>query len=61
MYLVLKELTAMSDSVIIVISSLTKDMNSNIGVYKANSIRVLCNILTEVHTGMLVALWGGGR
>lgn len=48
MYLVLKELTAMSESVIIVISSLSKDMNSTIDVYRANSIRVLCTILTDI-------------
>lgn len=43
-YLVLKELMTMSDDVIIVMSSLTKDINSKVDVYRANAIRVLCGI-----------------
>lgn len=43
-YLVLKELTPMSDDVIIVMSSLTKDMNSKTDLYRANAIRVLTGI-----------------
>ncbi len=44
MYLVLKELLPLAEDVIIVISCLTKDMNSKIDLYKANAIRVLCKI-----------------
>jgi coatomer protein complex subunit gamma len=43
-YLVLKELTPISNDVIIVMSSLTKDMNSKTELYRANAIRVLCGI-----------------
>lgn len=43
-YLVLKELTTMADDVIIVMSSLTKDMNSKADLYRANAIRVLTGI-----------------
>jgi coatomer protein complex subunit gamma len=43
-YLTLKELTGLAESVIIVVASLTKDMNSKIDVYRANAIRVLCKI-----------------
>ena len=52
-YLVLKELMTMSDDVIIVMASLTKDMNSRTDVYRANAIRVLCGITdvsTTIHT-----------
>lgn len=44
MYLMLKELSTISDDVIIVISSLTKDINSKIELCHANAIRVLCKI-----------------
>lgn len=44
MYLVIKELKPDTDCVIIVTSTLTKDMNSSNDLYRANSIRVLCTI-----------------
>lgn len=44
MYLMLKELANIADDVIIVISSLTKDINSKIELYHANAVRVLCKI-----------------
>jgi len=44
MYLVIKELKPDTDCVIIVTSTLTKDMNSANDLYRANSIRVLCTI-----------------
>lgn len=47
-FLTLKELSPMADSVIIVISSLTKDMNSPIDMYRSHAIRVLCKILTDI-------------
>ena len=37
-------LSADKDHVIIVISSLTRDMNSKIDAFRANAIRVLCRI-----------------
>ncbi|GAB2267303.1 hypothetical protein Dimus_002289 [Dionaea muscipula] len=43
-YLIIKELSPSSDEVIIVTSSLMKDMNSKIDMYRANAIRVLCRI-----------------
>ncbi|EOA29493.1 hypothetical protein CARUB_v10012945mg [Capsella rubella] len=44
-YLIIKELSPSSDEVIIVTSSLMKDMNSKIDMYRANAIRVLCQII----------------
>jgi len=43
-YLIIKEICPSADEVIIVTSSLMKDMNSPIDLYRANAIRVLCNI-----------------
>ncbi|WVZ19916.1 hypothetical protein V8G54_007238 [Vigna mungo] len=43
-YLMIKEISPSADEVIIVTSSLMKDMNSKIDMYKANAIRVLCRI-----------------
>ncbi|XP_010530844.1 PREDICTED: coatomer subunit gamma-like [Tarenaya hassleriana] len=43
-YLIIKELSPSADEVIIVTSSLMKDMNSKIDMYRANAIRVLCRI-----------------
>eukprot|EP00898_Chlorokybus_atmophyticus_P002159 jgi/Chlat1/2944/Chrsp2S04678 len=44
MYLMIKEISPSSDEVIIVTSSLMKDMNSKNDLYRANAIRVLCQI-----------------
>ncbi|KAG9130174.1 hypothetical protein Leryth_018766 [Lithospermum erythrorhizon] len=44
LYLIIKELSPSSDEVIIVTSSLIKDMNSRTDMYRANAIRVLCRI-----------------
>ncbi|CAN6307395.1 unnamed protein product [Urochloa humidicola] len=44
-YLMIKELSPSSDEVIIVTSSLMKDMNSKTDMYRANAIRVLCRII----------------
>lgn len=52
-YLVLKELTPMSDDVIIVMSSLTKDMNSKVDLYKANAVRVLTGITDTTMLGQV--------
>ncbi|XP_075501702.1 coatomer subunit gamma-like [Primulina tabacum] len=43
-YLMIKELSPSADEVIIVTSSLMKDMNSRTDMYRANAIRVLCRI-----------------
>ncbi|XP_077215233.1 coatomer subunit gamma-2-like isoform X2 [Tasmannia lanceolata] len=43
-YLMIKELSPSADEVIIVTSSLMKDMNSKSDMYRANAIRVLCRI-----------------
>mmetsp|Transcript_10309 Transcript_10309/g.24194 ORF Transcript_10309/g.24194 Transcript_10309/m.24194 type:complete len:892 (-) Transcript_10309:115-2790(-) len=53
MYLVIKELKPDSDCVIIVTSTLTKDMNGTNDLYRANAIRVLCSI---TDTAMLTAI-----
>jgi hypothetical protein len=53
MYLVIKELKPDSDCVIIVTSTLTKDMNASNDLYRANAIRVLCTI---TDTAMLTAI-----
>lgn len=44
-YLCIKEFIPSSDEVIIITSSLMKDMNSNNDLYRANGIRVLCQII----------------
>eukprot|EP01116_Phalansterium_solitarium_P019553 TRINITY_DN5508_c0_g1_i3.p1 TRINITY_DN5508_c0_g1~~TRINITY_DN5508_c0_g1_i3.p1 ORF type:complete len:847 (-),score=248.69 TRINITY_DN5508_c0_g1_i3:188-2728(-) len=44
LFLVLKELTPFAEDVIIVMSSLTKDMNSKTDYYRSNAIRVLYGI-----------------
>ncbi|KAJ6832871.1 coatomer subunit gamma-2 [Iris pallida] len=43
-YLMIKEISPSADEVIIVTSSLMKDMNSKTDMYRANAIRVLCRI-----------------
>ncbi|XP_041991230.1 coatomer subunit gamma-2-like [Salvia splendens] len=43
-YLIIKDLSPSADEVIIVTSSLMKDMNSRTDMYRANAIRVLCRI-----------------
>eukprot|EP00246_Nothoceros_aenigmaticus_P011193 TRINITY_DN2969_c0_g2_i1.p1 TRINITY_DN2969_c0_g2~~TRINITY_DN2969_c0_g2_i1.p1 ORF type:complete len:897 (-),score=212.89 TRINITY_DN2969_c0_g2_i1:1516-4206(-) len=43
-YLMIKEISPSADEVIIVTSSLMKDMNSKTDLYRANAIRVLCRI-----------------
>jgi coatomer protein complex subunit gamma len=44
-YLVIKELAHIAEDVIMVTSSLTKDMNAKSDViYRANAIRALCKI-----------------
>jgi coatomer protein complex subunit gamma len=52
-YLIIKEVLPSSDEVIIVTSSLMKDMNSKTDLYRANAIRVLCNI---IDAGMLTQI-----
>lgn len=49
-YLMIKEVSPAADEVIIVTSSLMRDMNSKVDLFRANSIRVLCKI---VDAGML--------
>lgn len=48
-YLVLKELTPLAESVLIIIASLSKDVSSPVEHYRANAIRVLCGILTDIN------------
>ncbi len=54
-YLFLKEVAETTDSqdIIIVTASLTKDMNSAVDLYRANSIRVLCKIIDGTHLGQI--------
>jgi len=52
-YLVLKELIPIADNVIMVMASLTKDMNTKIDVYRANAIRVLCGITDTTLLGQV--------
>lgn len=44
-YLCIKDICPSADEVIIVTSSLMKDMNSKVDLYRSNSIRVLCSII----------------
>ncbi|KDD74661.1 adaptin, partial [Helicosporidium sp. ATCC 50920] len=52
-YLVIKAVIPSSDEVIIITSSLMKDMNSRNELYRANAIRVLCRIMDP---GMLLQI-----
>lgn len=45
MYLCIKDICPSADEVIIVTSSLMKDMNSKTDLYRSNSVRVLCKII----------------
>jgi len=44
MHLLLKELVPMTDSAIIIVSSLTKDLTCNVETYRSNAIRLLSRI-----------------
>lgn len=52
-YLMIKELSPSADEVIIVTSSLMKDMNSKTDLYRANAIRVLCRITDGALLGQI--------
>lgn len=54
-YLFIKEVAESTDpeNVIIVIQSLTKDMNSKVELYRANAIRVLCKIIDASILGQI--------
>ncbi|CAN6451143.1 unnamed protein product [Victoria cruziana] len=52
-YLMIKELSPSADEVIIVTSSLMKDMNSKTDMYRANAIRVLCRITDGTLLGQI--------
>ncbi|GBG34466.1 Coatomer subunit gamma [Hondaea fermentalgiana] len=54
-YLFIKEVAESTDpeNVIIVIQSLTKDMNSDVDLYRANAIRVLCKIIDASILGQI--------
>uniref|UniRef100_A0A0C9S951 Coatomer subunit gamma n=2 Tax=Spermatophyta TaxID=58024 RepID=A0A0C9S951_9CONI len=52
-YLIIKELSPSADEVIIVTSSLMKDMNSKTDMYRANAIRVLCRITDGTLLGQI--------
>eukprot|EP00512_Aurantiochytrium_limacinum_P004656 CAMPEP_0171500616 /NCGR_PEP_ID=MMETSP0958-20121227/9084_1 /TAXON_ID=87120 /ORGANISM="Aurantiochytrium limacinum, Strain ATCCMYA-1381" /LENGTH=900 /DNA_ID=CAMNT_0012035305 /DNA_START=306 /DNA_END=3005 /DNA_ORIENTATION=- len=54
-YLFIKEVAETTDpeNVIIVIQSLTKDMNSDVDLYRANAIRVLCKIIDASILGQI--------
>ncbi|ABO94458.1 Coatomer gamma subunit [Ostreococcus lucimarinus CCE9901] len=53
LYLIIKEICPTSDEVIIVTSSLMKDMNSKVDLYRANAIRVLCCIADSAILGQI--------
>lgn len=55
MYLFIKEVaeTCEADDVIIVTSSLTKDMNTGVDLYRANSVRVLAKIIDATMLGAI--------
>ncbi|KAL3722526.1 hypothetical protein ACJRO7_034838 [Eucalyptus globulus] len=52
-YLMIKEISPSSDEVIMVTSSLMKDMTSRTDVYRANAIRVLCQITDGTLLGQI--------
>jgi hypothetical protein len=52
-YLVIKDVCPGSDEVIIITSSLMKDMNSKTDLYRSNAIRVLCSITDSQLLGQI--------
>lgn len=44
-YICIKDICPSADEVIIITSSLMKDMNSKVDLYRSNSVRVLCKII----------------
>jgi hypothetical protein len=60
-YLIIKELKIESDSSLIVVSCLSKDMTSKIDLFRANSIRVLAKIMDVSRRDMSLAHVVGGR
>ncbi len=57
-YLCIKDICPSADEVIIVTSSLMKDMNSKTDLYRSNSVRVLCKI---IDSQLLMQVWTNGR
>jgi len=57
-YLCIKDICPSADEVIIVTSSLMKDMNSKTDLYRANAVRVLCKI---IDSGLLMQVCICGR
>lgn len=56
-YLVIKELSSIAEDVIMVTSSIMKDMQPNLEViYRPNAIRTLCRI-TDVSRNILFSTW----
>jgi coatomer protein complex subunit gamma len=55
-YLGIKELSAIAEDVIIVTSSLTKDMTGKEDLYRAAAIRALCSI-TDVSISLYILCW----
>jgi len=55
-YLVLKELKPSPEEVIIVVATLTKDMNSKMDLYRANAIRVLGAIIAATDPTLLAQI-----
>ena len=55
MYLIIKDVCPGEDEVIIITSSLMKDMNSKTDLYRSNAIRVLCSICGQ-DTQLLVQI-----
>ena len=58
-YLAIKEMSQIADDVIIVTSSLTKDMTGKEEQYRASAIRALCSIIDvrQVGVGAWVETW----
>ena len=52
-YLVIKDVCPGADEVIIITSSLMKDMNSKTDLYRSNAIRVLCSITDSQLLGQI--------
>ena len=55
-YLILKELKPSPEEVIIVVATLTKDMNSKTDLYRANAIRVLGAIIAATDPTLLAQI-----
>ena len=60
-YLVIKDLKVDSDSSLIVVSCLSKDMTSDVDLFRANAIRVLAKVMDVSSLNAIDCVFAGGN